>query len=415
MFVSGIYEEEKEPILKEDKLLKKLHFPPIFVIPSWLRDISPNSFTPRVVSIGPLHREHTHLKSMEKKKDKYMRKLLVERDTYNDCFKTVRNKIEAIKSCYSGMKEEIYNNDDKLVEMIVTDTCFILRFIYKLAKSGDIPSEKRIRRRSIALDLVLLENQIPFFVLQDIYDIIFKKKSTVTTPDLKTMLCGLLQQVNPFKKELNVENLSSVTSSPFHIVGLLHEFYQPGYKLSKISYIPKAHTAVKLHEVGVRFKPNQMLKWPMAMEFESSPLNPTIKMPEVVIDNHFEVVMRNLVVYEQCSPVESYVTSYVKAMNMLAATPKDIATLVESDVLTSHLGPNETASNIRNICKDVTFLDFYYMDVWEKAKKHYDSYWSRNLGVLKRKYFDTPWKAIALFVGFIGFISLVAGFTFRKP
>ncbi|KAD6453862.1 hypothetical protein R6Q59_015658 [Mikania micrantha] len=241
------------------------------------------------------------------------------------------------------------------------------------------------------------------------------------------MLRDLLQVVNPFKVELNVKNLfeikkrlkvekfsDDVKSSPFRIVGLVHEFYQPGYKLSKISDIPTAHTAVELHEVGLRFRPNQRLKWPMAMEFESSPHKPTIKMPEVLIDNHFEVVMRNLIVYEQYSPVENYVTSYVMAMDMLAATPADIAKLGESDVLTSHLGSNEKASNmISNICKDVTFLDFYYMDVWQRAEKHYDSYWSRNFGVLKRKYFSTPWKPIALFAGIIVFIFAVVSFAFR--
>ncbi|KAL8209868.1 hypothetical protein R6Q57_006600 [Mikania cordata] len=190
------------------------------------------------------------------------------------------------------------------------------------------------------------------------------------------MLRDLLQ-VNPFKVELNVKNLSEikkrlkvekfcdVKSSPFHIVGLLHEFYRPGYKLSKISDIPTAHTAVELHEVGVRFRPNQRLKWPMAMEFESSPHKPTIKMPEVLIDNHFEVVMRNLIVYEQYSLVENYVTSYVMAMDMLAATPADIAKLGESDVLTSHLGSNEKASNmISNICKDI-----FFGWKWEEKKR----------------------------------------------
>ncbi|KAD6453859.1 hypothetical protein E3N88_08565 [Mikania micrantha] len=358
---------------------------------------------------------------MENKKGTYLKELLAElvqpdtrEETLNKCLKTVRDKIEVIKNQYSGLKKKFYKNNDVLVEMMVTDACFILQFINKLTKSGNILSENRIRRRSVALDLVLIENQIPFFVLQDIYDLIFTKKLTEsTTPDLKTLLFVLLQQVNPFKEELNVENLS-VTSNPFHIVGLLHEFYHPRYELSNISDIPTAHTAVELHEIGVRFRPNQSLRWPMAMEFESLPHKSTIKMPEVLIDNHFEVVMRNLIVYEQYSPVENYVTSYVMAMDMLIATPADVAKLGESGVLTSHLGSNEKVSNmINDICKDVTFLDFYYMDVWKKAEKHYDSYWSRNFGVLKRKYFSTPWKATALFAGIIVFIFAVVSFAFR--
>ncbi|MFS7928681.1 hypothetical protein Hanom_Chr04g00323591 [Helianthus anomalus] len=89
-------------------------------------------------------------------------------------------------------------------------------FIDNLSKSGDQYSEKRLRSRSVALDLVLLENQIPFFVLRDIYELTFK--TLESKPSLNTMLLNLLERVNPFFEKLKLEDLSS-EEAPYHILG----------------------------------------------------------------------------------------------------------------------------------------------------------------------------------------------------
>lgn len=44
----------------------------IDVVPSGLRDLSPTSFNPRVVSIGPLHKDEQHLQPFDEQKVKYI-------------------------------------------------------------------------------------------------------------------------------------------------------------------------------------------------------------------------------------------------------------------------------------------------------------------------------------------------------
>nr|GEX40951.1 putative UPF0481 protein At3g02645 [Tanacetum cinerariifolium] len=48
----------------------------IFMVPKVYHDLSPPSFTPRVVSIGPLHHQDKHLKGFEVHKATYMHDLL---------------------------------------------------------------------------------------------------------------------------------------------------------------------------------------------------------------------------------------------------------------------------------------------------------------------------------------------------
>ncbi|KAI3703692.1 hypothetical protein L1987_73886 [Smallanthus sonchifolius] len=393
------------------------NFSPIYKVPSRLRDVNPSSFTPRVVSIGPLHRGRADLKLMEDKKAIYLYELLdevakgSEKEKLTMCEEKVMKSIEKIKTCYFGMNyQQCEYTDDELAQIMVMDACFILQFLNKLKTTDDVLSNNRLRSRSVAVDLVLLENQIPYFVLEDIYHLIFKPFKP--KPNLTDMLLDLLERVNPFLEKIKVDNLS-YKKTPYHILGLLHEFYQyKNFDPPRIEAIPTAHSAVELHKVGVKFRSNKDMKWPLAMEFEQS-LH-TLRMPKVLIDNFFEVAMRNLIVYEQYSPVKNYVTSYAMAMDMLAATPADIAKLAESDVIVNHLGSNEKASNmISNICKDVTFPDFYYVESWTSANKYYESYWKKNYGLLKRKYFSTPWKATALIAGVIVFALTIAQFIFR--
>ncbi|KAK9065561.1 hypothetical protein SSX86_014962 [Deinandra increscens subsp. villosa] len=395
-------------------------FSPIYVVPDILTEDNSSPFTPRVVSIGPLHEGRTNLKLVESKKPAYLKELLLKvgslEETLDKCVKKVRGSIQEIKRCYFGVKTytedeirlEMFTPEDELVQMMVMDGCFILQFIIKLPIDGNLFSDNRLRSRNIALDLVLLENQIPFFVLQDIYDLTVKKLKE--TPSLTTMLKGLLDHINPFEEPLIDKHVGKDTTH-YHILGLLHKFYDPNIELPRIKEIPTAHSVVELDNVGVKIRPNENLTWPMAMEFHK----PTLKMPVVRIDNFFEVVLRNLIAYEQYSPVKNYVTSYAMAMRMLAATPEDIAKMGKAGVIVSHLGSNENASDmISRICKNVNLQDFYYIEPWKNVDKYYDSYWPRKLGVFKRTYIDPPWKAIAVLGAVIVFLITVVTF-FRQP
>ncbi|KAL8239083.1 hypothetical protein R6Q59_015650 [Mikania micrantha] len=337
-------------------------FAPIYVVPTRLREVSPSSFTPRVVSIGPLHKGYKSLKSLENKKVTILTQLLHKtgspKETFEACMQKTMNSIKRIKGYYFAT--DFRHTDLDLALMMLTDGCFILEFINSISSDDENEfSKNRLRSRNIAMDLVMLENQIPYFVLLEIYNYLTVDKN-IKRPALHIMLKELLDLIHPFEEPLEDDDENergTVSSDHFHILDLLHNFYQPiNFELPAIKTPPTAQSAVELIKVGVKIMPDQDLAWPMAMKFEYSShiANYTLRMPVVHIDNFFEVVLRNLIAYEQYSPVENYVTSYAMAMDMLVGTPADIAKLGKSGVIVSHLGSNEKAADmISNICKNV--------------------------------------------------------------
>ncbi|MBA0875930.1 hypothetical protein Goshw_000841, partial [Gossypium schwendimanii] len=130
-------------------------------------------FKPKVISIGPFHHGNSAFLESEKLKLKlaahFVEKIGVDKDTLYNNMKT---EIDGFKKCYHPEVLEKYSNDDeKLAGMFFVDSCAILQAVYMRYGEG-------LDRTSIGLflknelltfvytDLFLLENQIPFRVLE---------------------------------------------------------------------------------------------------------------------------------------------------------------------------------------------------------------------------------------------------------
>ncbi|KAL7589623.1 UPF0481 protein At3g47200 [Lactuca sativa] len=383
----------------------------INIVPSGLRDLSPSSFIPRVVSIGPLHKENENLKAFEDQKATYVHELLHPLDspveqTLKECVLKVAFSVDRIRASYVP---KITYSDMELAKMMVMDACFILGFIGALSESSDEPElQYLLRGSSIVYDLVLVENQIPFFILQDIFDCtILKSKPTASLTDL---ILQLIQVFNVFQSNITISNVYPFVPLD-HILGFLDRCYWPSVEYSPSQGLPSSaiHSTVELERAGMIFQCNQdHERWQMDMEFISSKFScfswcwgkPTLRMPVLRIDNFTELILRNLIAYEQSSGFRTYVTSYAMAMDMLVDNQEDIAKLIDSKVVVNHLGSNEKAANMMNsLCKELPLLSFYYIDIWRQMDTHYNSYWPKNISALKRTYFSSPWNMIALLAG----------------
>ncbi|KAD3067698.1 hypothetical protein R6Q59_018296 [Mikania micrantha] len=371
-----------------------------------LQDISPNSFVPRVVSIGPLHRYDTNLKRFEGRKAMYVQQLLSylkpskEEEILTACVEKVGNLIGKIKGCYC---KNFPCMDGELEQMMVMDACFILEFIR--SESDDSGSNK-LFNSYIPYDLVLLENQIPFFVLNDIFGLTISLK---TDQSLGEFILPLLKCLNVIQGVIPKSSTSRslLINSADHILDYLHKFYMPESYIE--SKFPRStiHSAVELDRAGVKFMPNKSATWRLSMKVEKHRWScifwflgkPTLRMPVLRINHFTELIFRNLIAYEHLSGANAYITSYARAMEMLIDTHEDIAKLVRSEVIINHLGSNEeAASMINRLCKEVVWTSFFYGEEWEKLDKHFVN--------LRRTYFNSPWNIIALFAGI--FLSVLA-------
>ncbi|XP_024978792.1 putative UPF0481 protein At3g02645 isoform X2 [Cynara cardunculus var. scolymus] len=137
------------------------------------------------------------------------------------CVQKVNASLGRIKACYgNGMKSY---SDDQITRMMVMDGCFILEFIYKLLKHK-FDEEMVIEPISMAFDLVLLENQIPFLVLEHI----FECTSSRFQPEVASLNALIILGLIPALGFLDLKcKKNKVFDGTDHILGFIHECYRP--------------------------------------------------------------------------------------------------------------------------------------------------------------------------------------------
>uniref|UniRef100_A0A251VPB5 Uncharacterized protein n=1 Tax=Helianthus annuus TaxID=4232 RepID=A0A251VPB5_HELAN len=398
--------------------------PSIYMAPRILRDMSPSSFNPQVVSIGPLHREDEKVQAFEVRKTSYLIDLMrraksPQEEILKLCVEKVYTSMEKIKGCYVWTKgcyvwTKAYG-DIEIADMMIMDACFILELLFKFSIEDEkVFEEGMVQLRTIVDDLILLENQIPFFILDEIFQCTILKFNP--NASLLELTYIFLKGTNIFTEDINMDNIS--LNNTHHILSLLHQCYKPLDNFTQ-GDLPKSTipSVVNLDRAGVNFKPNKDPTWLMGMEVElymfpcffgSLISKPTLRIPVLKIYDSTEIVLRNLIAYEQSGRTHSYVTSYAYSMDMLVDTQEDVAKLVDLGVLVNGLGSNDEVANIINsICKGAVLEDFFYGEQWVKLSKYCDAYLAKNIANMKRTYFSSPWNIIALVAGVILFAVTV--------
>ncbi|KAI3682552.1 hypothetical protein L1987_82612 [Smallanthus sonchifolius] len=401
--------------------------PSIYMVPGTLRDLSPNSFKPRVVSIGPLHRGDKNVQAFEERKATYLFDLIrhtkcAQEVILESCVQKVYASMEKIKASYVWTKTY---GDAEIAEMMVMDACFILGFNYQVLLSLEESFYREMLLfKNVMHDLVLLENQIPFFILDEIFQCTILK--FIPHASLVKLMYPVLTYLKLFKADIKTDHISIDTTH--HILSLLHQCYKP-QDCIKPSY-PRSgiHSAVDLDRAWVNFKPNQNPTsiWVMEMEvrlsrfqrFFGSWTKPTLTMPILIVGDFTESILRNLIAYEQSCETRNHITSYASIMNMLVDNQEDVSKLVGSGVLVNYMGSNEeAASMINNIGKNVTGVHSFYEEQCKTLDKYCNSYWPKNIARLRRTYFNSPWNMIALLAGIVLFVLTVVQtiFTIKSP
>ncbi|TYJ12374.1 hypothetical protein E1A91_A11G345300v1 [Gossypium mustelinum] len=130
-------------------------------------------FKPKVISIGPIHHDDPTLHESKELKlklaAKFVNNIGVERESL---YSNIKKEMDGLKKCYDPQELEKYRDDDeKLAWMFFVDGCAILQAVY-LRYGGDIfyvYGQLFIKNDMLTFvysDLFLLENQLPFRVLE---------------------------------------------------------------------------------------------------------------------------------------------------------------------------------------------------------------------------------------------------------
>ncbi|KAK9057491.1 hypothetical protein SSX86_022327 [Deinandra increscens subsp. villosa] len=384
------------------------HFWPssYYMVPNTLLQIwGTASFQPEFVYVGPTHRKDASLSGCKALKKSYMNNLL--RRVFNatgeevsrSCFRLVHSSLEMIKLCYGWTAND--GDDDELADMMVTDACFIIDFMLEIMVYVDNQYLGMPKRHgAILADLVLLGNQIPFFVLKDIFQctlLRFIPRASL----VDHLLLPILTFHNPFNRA-NIDIIEGSSTDPIpihHILSLVQQSYKPDHvddddddATFRLHYgTSKIRSALDQEIYGVNIKPNDDdARWVLGMELKLN-RRPVLKMPVFRIHYHTEKILKSIVAYEKqsCAPRQRYTTSFVYVMGMLGRTARDVALLGKSKVLFNTLGSDdEAATMIQHISKQCE--GSLYEDKWKMLHKY------RICFERGGTFFSNPWNVIAL-------------------
>ncbi|KAM3750296.1 hypothetical protein ACB098_04G026400 [Castanea mollissima] len=331
----------------------------IYKVPHYLRKWNEEAYTPQVISIGPFHRKNERLKPMEENKEIILQE----------------------------------SRGTEFVKMILVDVSFIIELLFRCSLKGlttDDPMAGEPRADVVMLDLLLLENQLPFFVIEKLFNLAFPSLSNAN-PSLKRPCCSNIQSIQAHPN-MKIERFTELLRT----YQLPPPEEQPKRNPQLIKHL---YSATQLLEAGVKFEVGSSICY-FYIKFER-----VLKIPSVELNDMTEVVTRNIMTLEQtCSIKNAYFTDYIFFMDLLIYTKKDVDLLCDKKIMVNYLGDNNAATlMINNVNKGLVWATVRddYINLCKELNKFYENPWHRMKATLKCEYFSTPWRTASTFAAII--------------
>uniref|UniRef100_A0A803P083 Uncharacterized protein n=1 Tax=Cannabis sativa TaxID=3483 RepID=A0A803P083_CANSA len=288
----------------------------VFNVPKILMASDPESYTPQEVAIGPYHYWRTELYEMERYKlssAKRAQKNLQCGRKFQDLVQHLINQEHKIRACYHKYLDF---SGETLAWMMAIDASFLLEFLQVYAiKEGfnkGFSSSSRMSHlvdftgrksahNAILRDIIMLENQIPLFLLRKILEFQFESCDEM----LLAMLVGFSKEVSPFKM-MEQEAIIKVSECA-HLLDFLYDIITP----------QQIENQDEVIEISDHDDENQ--------DQQKQSFFVTLYLPAVSLDVNAETIMRNLVAYEASNASGPLIfTRYTELMNGIIDTEEDV-------------------------------------------------------------------------------------------
>ncbi|KAJ3692454.1 hypothetical protein LUZ60_012804 [Juncus effusus] len=386
-------------------------------------------YQPRVVSIGPHHRGLTSVQNLENLKWSSLNNIAQSDKSLGLYIKCIEDLEKEVRGCY---QRNIGLSSNEFVQILLLDSMFIITTIF-----ADATTEDKMLHWPLFSDLLLVENQIPFFVIEKLWDKVAKKiKGGEHYPNITSLLRDTPFWKKGFSTDSPVvdETLPAdipVVDETKHLLDLYYKWnVLPTSR--RLSNPPRClwllpccicgsktegdenttiPSATELYEDGVKFRKAKSLNM-----FDLSFANGTLEIPTLVLESEKMSLIVNLLSHELGDPKSKrIVLSYVFFMDSLINTKKDIALLQKLGVINNKLPSNEDAARFFNSLGDscaptkVNAAHNFYAPVIKDMMSYSNSCWRNQWTSLKHNYFNSPWTIISLVAGgallFLAFVQ----------
>ncbi|XP_020110126.1 UPF0481 protein At3g47200-like [Ananas comosus] len=402
----------------------------IYRVPKSLREGDERSYVPQVVSLGPFHHGRRRLRDMEPHKWRALHCVLGRTGhdvrAYLDAVRPLEDRVRA---CYEGGARGLPSNE--LVLSLVLDGTFALE-LFRGAAAGeeggfaalgysrrDPVFAMRGAMHSVQRDMIMLENQIPLFVLDRLLGVQAGRPDQTghVAPLAVRFLDPLMPTDEPLLRTDRTRMAAAAEFDPLSGSGLhcLDVFRQSLLRAGPQPAPPRPwhkrwsqtrrvadrrrqqliHCVSELREAGIRCRRRKTDRfWDIAFE------DGVLRIPRILIHDGTKSLFLNLIAFEQCHmDTTNNITSYVIFMDNLINSEDDVRYLHDRGIIEHWLGnEREVADLFNRLCQEVVFdiNDSYLSGLSEQVNRYYNHKWSTWTATLKHNYFGNPWAIISL-------------------
>ncbi|KAL0890422.1 hypothetical protein Bca101_014405 [Brassica carinata] len=398
----------------------------IYRVPRYLQENDKKSYFPQTVSLGPYHHCKEHLVPMEHHKwravNMVMKRTKLSIEMYIDAMKELEEKARA---CYEG---PIDWSSNKFAEMLLLDGLFILElfrgadndkgFLVLGYGRNDPVFAMRGSMHSIQRDMVMLENQLPLFVLNRLLEL--QLGSQYQT--------GLVAQlaIRFFNPLMPTDKLATKTDQlEIKISSENDNFFNPIADKDK----EELHCLDVFRRSLLRpsLKPEPRLsrtKWSWKRRAADKRQQQLIHCVTELREAGTKSLFSNLIAFEQCHiDSNNDITSYIIFMDNLIDSAEDVRYLHYCGIIEHWLGTDSEVADLFNrLCQEVAFdlQDSYLSELSNKVDHNYNRKWNVMKATLKHKYFNNPWAYFSFFAAVVLllltlFQSFFTAYAYIKP
>ncbi|XP_034888473.1 uncharacterized protein [Populus alba] len=369
----------------------------IYKVPERLRELNDKAYTPCVVSIGPIHHGNEKLKAMEDQKRMYLKEFIAHSEV-SGFIELIKEKETRLRHCYAetnGFSSEYF------IKMILMDAAFVIMYLLKCKYTDFRGSRDSIfyppyKSVDVRVDICLLENQLPFFILEELCGLspIFGNSPKDTLIELTHSFFTVAFDSWAVGDILGRVDFSEVK----HLVEFLSIYQQPTKQNPNEELeVLTAPSVKELHQAGVKFVSSSS-KNLLDIKFDRN--KGRLEIPRLKLQDRTEIIIRNMQAFEQCHRLKyDYVGDYIFLMGIFVGASKDVEILVENRIVDNWLSSSEEVVELSNNLQKGNRVrpdTFLFKGLIKDLNAFCERPWNKWKANLEQNYFNTPWAAISV-------------------
>ncbi|KAG7945498.1 hypothetical protein I3843_15G155000 [Carya illinoinensis] len=333
-------------------------------VPTPMFEVDKGAYVPKIVSIGPFHYNEPSLRAMQTQKRRFLNRLIQNQTGQPVLEENLKNAMRELE----GKTRDFYAEDfqaikpDDFVQMMLLDGCFIVEMmrLYEKKYVGEPIFETRWTLLNISRNLLLLENQLPMFVLQKIFEL-----TGEASPDLNMLALEFFEPLRLGKDEFATLKLNKYADEYIHLLALFHStltsddnIYPKQLAKSEKNkthlILPGkgwVHNAKTLRYAGIELKNNSGSILHIQLKGK------TLNIPTMIIDDSIGPLLRNLIAYEQNNrSVAPYFCCLAVFLDSLVDTVEDVKILRDAGIIKQAKGGDKEVTNLfSSLTKELVF------------------------------------------------------------